>query len=179
MFTDILSNLPLLGKVFSGVSAFILSLYTLFINKQDKDFEKEQLIKAKKVESDNLLFSEFKKVLSASIHHIQDHKKSSYFPENGLSEFSNFCYDWNDSKHQFLDVKVEQKKEELRNLICKFKDFLLDNMELKGGNYILLQERNHLELDDIRKEMEVQSRKVFESYENFISNTNRYLHQIV
>jgi hypothetical protein len=179
MFKYILSNLPLFGKVFSGVSIFILGIYKLWIDTEHKDFEKAKSIKAKKVESDNLLFSEFKKVLSSSIEHIQNNKKSSHFPENGLREFSNFCYDWNDSKHQFVDVKVEQEKEELRNLICKFKDFILSNMDLKGGNYVLSQMKNHLELDAIRKEMENQSIKVFESYEHFILNTNRCLHKIV
>ncbi len=179
MFKEILNNLPLFGKIFSVVSAFVLSLYKIFTNKQDKDFEKAKLIKAKKVEADNKLFSEFKKVISSSIHHIQDNKQSSHFPENGLSEFSNFCYDWGDSKHQFLDVKVEQEKEELRNLICKFKDFILSNMELRGKNYVLSQMKSYLELDDIRKEMKNQSIKVLESYEHFISNTNRYLHTVI
>ena len=179
MFKDIFNNLPLFGRVFSGVSAFILGLYTLFMNKQNKDFEKEKSIKAKKVEADNKLFHEFKKVFSISISHIQNHKQSSHFPKEGLNEFSNFCYDWDNSEHQFLDKEVEEEKEKLRYLICTFKDFLLDNMELRDENYVLSQMRNHLELDKIRKEMKVQSIKVFASYENFIKSTNRYLHTII
>jgi len=176
---DILENLPLFGKVFSGVTAFILTLFGVKMQLDKIDFEKEKSIKAKKVEADNQLFQELKKVFSISISHIQNHKQSSHFPEKGLNEFSNFCYDWDNSEHQFLDKEVEQEKEKLRYLICKFKDFLLDNMELKGGNYLLPQMKHHLELDKIRKEMEIQSIEVFKSYENFILTTNKYLHRII
>ncbi len=178
-FKDILENLPLLGKVLSAVTGFILAFFGLKIQLDKRDFEKQKLIKEKKVEGDRQLFKELKEVFSISLSHIQNHKQSSHFPEKGLNEFSNFCYDWDNSEHQFLDKEVEKEKENLRCLICKFKDFLLDNMELKGGNHVLVQMKNHLELDEIREEMKIQSITVFKSYEKFISTTNRYLHTIL
>ena len=80
-FKDILENLPLLGKVFSAVTGFILAFFGLKIQLDKRDFEKQKLIKEKKVEGDRQLFKELKEVFSISMSHIQNHKQSSHFPE--------------------------------------------------------------------------------------------------
>lgn len=175
-FQDILENLPLFGKVFAAVASIVFGVFGLLIHLNKNAFEKNRLAKEKKVESDKKLFEEFKKVFSVSIDHIQDHEQSKYFPEDGLCEFSSFCYDWNDSEHKFLDDGIEKEKEALRKLICNFKNFILDKMELRGANYILPY--NPSEYDAIMKQMEKLSIQVWESHQKFISNTQRYLYTL-
>lgn len=173
--TGILENLPLLGKVVSGVSPLVVGLYGIQMFKDRLDFEKEKGFKEKKIEVDRKLFEKLKKVFPISINYIKGNSKTKCFPEAGLNEFSNFCYDWDNSENLFLEKKIEEEKEVLRKVICEFKNLLLENMELRGSNYVLLQMPNDLKYQEVMEEIEQSSINLFESYQNFIVNTNRKL----